>query len=64
MANYQSQIPLPDEHMRLLGILQIILNYVDACRKEQPRRYFDDFWLRTIGPFVDWNAVMKSDRGR
>jgi hypothetical protein len=41
-------------------ILQVILDYVDACRKEVPRRYFDDSWLRTIGPFVDWNAIMKS----
>jgi hypothetical protein len=41
-------------------ILQVILDYVDQCRKEEPRRYFDDTWLRTIGPMVDWNTVMKS----
>jgi hypothetical protein len=41
-------------------ILKVILDYVDQCRKEKPRRYFDDTWLRTIGPMVDWNTVMKS----
>jgi hypothetical protein len=41
-------------------ILQVILGYVDACRKEERRRFFDDTWLRTIGPFVAWNGVMRS----
>jgi hypothetical protein len=41
-------------------ILRVILDYVHACRREAPRRYFDDSWLLTIGPMVDWNAVMKS----
>ena len=40
-------------------ILQVITEYVDACRKEKPRRYFDDSWLRTVGPFIDWNGVME-----
>ena len=41
-------------------ILQVILEYVEACRREEPRKYFDDSWLRVVGPFVDWNSVMKS----
>jgi hypothetical protein len=41
-------------------ILQVILDYVDACRKEERRRFFNDTWLRTIGRFVDWNGVMRS----
>jgi hypothetical protein len=40
-------------------ILQVILDYVDACRKENPRRYFDDAWLRTVGSIVDRNAVTR-----
>jgi hypothetical protein len=44
-------------------ILQVINNYVAACCKEEPRRYFDDTWLRIVGPFVDWNSVMKSRWG-
>ena len=32
-------------------ILRVILGYVDACRKEEPRRHFDDAWLRTIAPW-------------
>jgi hypothetical protein len=41
-------------------ILQVVIDYVLACRKEEPRRYFDDSWLSTIGPMIDWNKVMKS----
>jgi hypothetical protein len=44
-------------------ILNVILEYVDRCRKEEPRRHFDDALLRKIGPFVDWNAVMRSGWG-
>jgi hypothetical protein len=40
-------------------ILQVIHEYVEACRKEVPRRYIDDSWLQAVGPFVDWNAVIK-----
>lgn len=40
-------------------IFNVVLGYVEACRREKPRRYFDDNWLRRIGPYVDWNAVMK-----
>jgi hypothetical protein len=41
-------------------ILDVVLEYIEACRKEEPRRHFDDSWLRTVGPMVDWNAVMRS----
>ena len=41
-------------------ILQVIREYVDACRREEPRRHLDDSWLRTAGRFVDWNSVMRS----
>lgn len=45
-------------------ILLAILGYVKDCRKEEPRRFFDDSWLRTIGPMVDWNAIMYPGRRR
>jgi len=41
-------------------ILQVILDYVDACRKEERSRYLDSSWLHSVGPFIDWNALMKS----
>jgi hypothetical protein len=47
------------QHATNEQILKVICDYVDACRKEEPRRRLDDTWLRTIGPFVDWNSVMK-----
>jgi hypothetical protein len=42
------------------GILQTIIEYVDACRKELPRRFIDDEWLRTVGPYVDWLSLWKA----
>jgi len=35
-----------------------ILAYIERCRKELPRRYIDDKYLKSIGPFVDWNKLI------
>lgn len=60
---YQTHKLAPEREIRRGAtneeILQVILEYVEACRREEPRRVFDDEWLRTIGPMVDWNGVMK-----
>lgn len=37
-------------------VLETILDHVDSCRQELPRRFLDDRWLREVGPFIDWNA--------
>lgn len=41
-------------------ILNVILEYVEDCRKEEPRRHFDDRWLRNVGPFVDWRGILRA----
>jgi hypothetical protein len=41
-------------------VLETILEYVNDCRRELPRRFIDDEWLRTVGPYVDWNALLRS----
>lgn len=41
-------------------VLRCICEYVEDCRKELPRRYIDDQWLRKVGPFVDWLGLLKS----
>jgi hypothetical protein len=46
--------------MSNIEILALINQYVDDCRKELPRRFLDDTWLRQVGPHVDWNALMRS----
>lgn len=53
----EHQVPRDATNEQILGV---ILGYVQACRLEEPRRFFDDTWLITIGPRVDWNAVMYS----
>jgi hypothetical protein len=41
-------------------ILSKILEYVEQCREEMPNRFFDDTWLREVGPFVDWRSLRGS----
>jgi hypothetical protein len=38
-------------------ILAKILEYIDDCRAELPTRFFDDAWLREVGPFVNWRGL-------
>lgn len=43
-------------------ILARIEEYVEDCRKELPGRFIDDRWVRQVGPYVDWNSLMRSKR--
>jgi hypothetical protein len=40
-------------------IFQIVRSYLDACKKELPRRHIDTELLETIGPFIDWRRLYK-----
>ncbi len=54
------RIPPGSTNAQCLGIIN---EYVSAGRKALPRRYFDQQWLRDIGPYVDWCAMVEaSDR--
>jgi hypothetical protein len=39
-------------------IFQAILEHVAGCRRELAGRYIDSTHLETLGPFVDWNALL------
>lgn len=39
-------------------IFQAILEHVAGCRRELAGRYIDSKHLETLGPFVDWNALL------
>ncbi|HYC16220.1 MAG TPA: hypothetical protein VEC94_03360 [Pseudolabrys sp.] len=38
-------------------IFEIILEYLEQCRNELPRRYIDSDLLKTIGPYTNWRAL-------
>jgi hypothetical protein len=38
-------------------IFALIKQYVDACRRELPRRWIDDEQLMHVGPYVDWKSL-------
>lgn len=42
------------------SIFKLIVEYVDACKAELPRRYIDSRQLMRLGPFVDWKGLYES----
>ncbi|MFG1349521.1 hypothetical protein [Xanthobacter autotrophicus] len=44
------------------SIYRSVTAYVDRCRRELPLRYFDDRWLREVGPFLNWKALRQAGR--
>lgn len=42
-------------------IYEVVLGYIDDCRKELRRRYLDTSRLEMIGPFVDWRSLINVD---
>jgi len=65
---YHTRKLAPERHLRPHAtnqeIFQVILQYVEDCRRELPRRYVDDENLRRVGPFIDWNALRISVQSR
>jgi hypothetical protein len=49
-------IPAEATNAEILGVIN---SYVDDCRRELPRRFIDDEWLRRIGPMVDWRRILR-----
>lgn len=41
-------------------IFDLIKDYVDACKRELPRRYIDASQLMRLGPFVDWKGLYET----
>jgi hypothetical protein len=38
-------------------IFELVLKYLERCRKELPTRHIDSDLLETIGPYIDWRAL-------
>jgi hypothetical protein len=41
-------------------IFALVLEYLDDCAKELKGRYIDASRLKTIGPYVDWRALLRN----
>lgn len=41
-----------------LSIFEAVLQYINDCRKELPRRHIDSRLLEAVGPHVDWQALL------
>lgn len=41
-----------------LSIFETVLQYINDCRKELPRRRIDSRLLEAVGPHVDWQALL------
>jgi hypothetical protein len=39
------------------SIYSVLLEYINDCRKELPRRYIDSSVFEEIGPYVDWKSI-------
>lgn len=44
-----------------VAILDAVLEYLSHCRKELKGRYVDSELLDNLGPFIDWQSVLRSD---
>lgn len=42
------------------SIFESVQVYVDRCRSRLPRRYLDDSWLKQVGPYIDWPALLSA----
>ena len=38
-------------------IYQLVLEYLDACRKQLKPRYVDTSGFERVGPYINWNAL-------
>jgi hypothetical protein len=45
-------------------ILGAVLEYIDRCKKELPKRYIDDSQFMRVAPFIDWKALWAALRPR
>ena len=54
---YESSLEPPYSNS---GIYEAILEYLERCKREIPRRFIDTSQFELIGPHVDWIDLIKS----